>query len=983
MRVMLVVLALTCGSVLAFPKEDAGMLAPPQYPSHEFLPASSSRIDISGVPGSDVLEFPEDLRFGLPCDDVNIPQMNDISASSSPHPTPSPSPLVYPPHSHIAWEVVRSIQTLSSMCGCNITHSSTMSLAAEVWKILPGISHETDTCPKFLHDNPYFPEPAPATNTPSPSPIPMTAEEAKMFHEIRTNDGLAPADKSKQLVDVINRAASRISEHEESSAAPRRGEVQMQPLPYVPEDCGDDVTGSIGLNADEVQGTSGAMNHGYRPVPPPYNPMGGHEPLFVRERLIEARKAFHDTVMSTLQVESKSSECTVYVGMRYVGSAPMSSLHADVRSECERACLFDDDCTGWMYKFANIHERNELNCQLFNNSVAPVLLDAKQNVITGLCPNAKVCSKETMSRILNVMHSTTGAAAGCPAVLERIVNGLPLSPESTCKCISQVREDARKSRVENNDCVLSANSVSWSTVMKMCQSKTLAIPTLLQHTGDNGNSNAFHAPRDCRSTALFSAGLGPCDSYDPTIELSNHIHCHSDYDREHKAFAFESCWQCGECIATPSPTPYIPPPALMKEETLPGGKTTPCLDARLSALGNLETGPLAGWYVPDCFQDGSFMPTQCNKNECWCVFDNGVEILGTRFPSSQPESANCRSPPPMAPVLPYYPPALPDQQLVIARALSKLMFSKVHPEAFCRPHRNVTLEATIFQALSRNISSKLPTHPACASTILPGQFYLQSVLNQLARCVIPEPVRKVSASPSSSPSPSVTPSISISPSSTPSRSNAPSYIPEEMCGDVKCANLGPGIRMYHTVPAGWCSICQEGTSGPCRDAVTFACFPFSRGMECSHGHVNCADIQSGHHAAHINSDCLSRPDNHTEFTAHIHIATIRTQNWVTEWSYTLASAVVDVLSGVNDLCDVIILDETREDDVMGGLSLILKLAPEAVDPDHKRQFERAIESGSLQAALIRRGMPLATYQGSAVTMIDITDHLVEKPQPLL
>ncbi len=57
---------------------------------------------------------------------------------------------------------------------------------------------------------------------------------------------------------------------------------------------------------DEVQGAGDAMNKGYRPIPPPYNPNGGNEPLIVRERMIEARKAYHDTLLA-LQLEVKSA----------------------------------------------------------------------------------------------------------------------------------------------------------------------------------------------------------------------------------------------------------------------------------------------------------------------------------------------------------------------------------------------------------------------------------------------------------------------------------------------------------------------------------------------------------------------------------------------------------------------------------------------------------------------------------------------------
>ncbi len=150
--------------------------------------------------------------------------------------------------------------------------------------------------------------------------------------------------------------------------------------------------------------------------------------------------------------------------------------------------------------------------------------------------------------------------------------------------------------------------------------------------------------------------------------------------------------------------------------------------------------------------------------------------------------------------------AQPIQQLVMARTISKLMYRTVHPEAFCRPHKNTTLETTLLQVISRTSPIlRGPKRPACASLSLPGHYYLEAVLDQLARCIIPEPVRKTSASPSTSPAPSITPTVSVtqSPSASPlpeRSAEAPQV--EETCGDVKCSELGPGVRMYRAVPSG-------------------------------------------------------------------------------------------------------------------------------------------------------------------------------------
>ncbi|XP_067895206.1 uncharacterized protein nid2a isoform X2 [Heterodontus francisci] len=50
--------------------------------------------------------------------------------------------------------------------------------------------------------------------------------------------------------------------------------------------------------------------------------------------------------------------------------------------------------------------------------------------------------------------------------------------------------------------------------------------------------------------------------------------------------------------------------------------------------------PLIGVYVPECDEEGNFRPLQCHSStgHCWCVYENGQEIPGTRTPPgiSQP-----------------------------------------------------------------------------------------------------------------------------------------------------------------------------------------------------------------------------------------------------------------------------------------------------------------------------------------------------------
>jgi len=35
-------------------------------------------------------------------------------------------------------------------------------------------------------------------------------------------------------------------------------------------------------------------------------------------------------------------------------------------------------------------------------------------------------------------------------------------------------------------------------------------------------------------------------------------------------------------------------------------------------------------YIPRCRRDGDYEPTQCDRQDCWCVESKGVEINGTR-----------------------------------------------------------------------------------------------------------------------------------------------------------------------------------------------------------------------------------------------------------------------------------------------------------------------------------------------------------------
>ncbi|XP_072895083.1 nidogen-2 [Hemitrygon akajei] len=45
-----------------------------------------------------------------------------------------------------------------------------------------------------------------------------------------------------------------------------------------------------------------------------------------------------------------------------------------------------------------------------------------------------------------------------------------------------------------------------------------------------------------------------------------------------------------------------------------------------------QRGPLVGLYIPQCDDEGNFRPMQCHSStgHCWCVYENGQEVAGTR-----------------------------------------------------------------------------------------------------------------------------------------------------------------------------------------------------------------------------------------------------------------------------------------------------------------------------------------------------------------
>ncbi|PIO36573.1 hypothetical protein AB205_0031160 [Aquarana catesbeiana] len=62
--------------------------------------------------------------------------------------------------------------------------------------------------------------------------------------------------------------------------------------------------------------------------------------------------------------------------------------------------------------------------------------------------------------------------------------------------------------------------------------------------------------------------------------------------------------------------------------------STPCLEKRHAAQPRGPRPPLIGAFIPECDEEGNYVPLQCHGStgHCWCVDRNGNEIEGTRRP---------------------------------------------------------------------------------------------------------------------------------------------------------------------------------------------------------------------------------------------------------------------------------------------------------------------------------------------------------------
>jgi len=331
----------------------------------------------------------------------------------------------------------------------------------------------------------------------------------------------------------------------------------------------------------------------------------------------------------------------------------------------------------------------------------------------------------------------------------------------------------------------------------------------------------------------------------------------------------------------------------------------------------------------------------------------------------------------MAPIMPAVPEPRVDKQLQAIRALSKLVYLLVPPQVYCRPNSNRTLEGLIFQALHSNVSAvsidfmcpEIPsiiappnrntTNPSASGlpfSILSHTFssFIPSMTQGVIQGLIPAPVLKHSPSPSASTSPSRTPSPSVSPTVSPSS-------PVQMCGNVRCDDLGISVHMYARVPPGWCSLCLDGTSGPCRDPSTLACHDYDFGNQCHNRYFRCADHDGSVHS-NVIADCPERTGDHFEVFATISVPTTGMDDWVNVWGRTLTSAIADTLD-ISNTCDVKLISAQQSDE-QSAMTLSVSLARIAVDEANLdlNNLNNAIANGSLMTSFSRHGVPVNTAE---------------------
>lgn len=75
-------------------------------------------------------------------------------------------------------------------------------------------------------------------------------------------------------------------------------------------------------------------------------------------------------------------------------------------------------------------------------------------------------------------------------------------------------------------------------------------------------------------------------------------------------------------------------------------KLTECENQRkaVEAFRSVDGANATDAYTPQCLPNGSYVDIQCHasKGLCWCVDEQGKELLGSKYESEMPECKRCK-----------------------------------------------------------------------------------------------------------------------------------------------------------------------------------------------------------------------------------------------------------------------------------------------------------------------------------------------------